>query len=99
MDWSDHRLPAVEGSSSSAAASAPAAPAAACNADVPGRFGDPGDRSVPGSAASASAAAAGARARLSVAEAKNWAADRKVRRPFLLRFDRPSEAVTSLQLR
>ena len=43
---------------SASAAAAPAAPAAACNADVPGWRGDPGDRSVPGSAAAAAAAAA-----------------------------------------
>ena len=41
-----------------------AASAASGDADVPGRIGDPGDRGMPGSAASASAAAAGARARL-----------------------------------
>src|SRR5215218_8755377 len=52
----------------SACASAPAASAASAasgDADVPGRIGSPGDRDLPGSAASASAAAAGARARLS----------------------------------
>jgi hypothetical protein len=51
--------------SPAASAAAPAASAASRDADVPGRIGDPGDRRLPGSAASASAAAAGARARLS----------------------------------
>jgi len=51
--------------SAAASAAAPAASAASRDADVPGRIGDPGDRRLPGSAASASAAAAGARARLS----------------------------------
>ena len=42
----------------------PLRPAAASgDADVPGRLGDPGDRRLPGTAASASAAATGARAR------------------------------------
>ena len=62
-------------SAAAAAAAAASASAAACYADVPGWLGDPGDRSVPGSAASAAAAAAGARARLSEAShLKNWAA-------------------------
>ena len=46
------------------AASAPAASAASGDADVPGRFGDPGDGHLPGAAASAAAAASGAGARL-----------------------------------
>ena len=50
---------------SSAAAAASAAPAAACDADLPGWVGDPGDRGLPGPAAAAAAAAAGSRARLS----------------------------------
>jgi len=54
--------------SASAASAAPtaassAASAASGDADVPGWLGDPGDRHLPGSAASASAAASGARAR------------------------------------
>ncbi|QNN67022.1 outer membrane beta-barrel protein [Sphingomonas lutea] len=47
----------------------PAASAASGDADVPGRYGDPGDGRLPGSAASASAAAAGAGTR-SVSTAK-----------------------------
>ena len=51
-------------SAASAAASAASASAASSgDADVPGRFGDPGDGRLSGSAASASAAATGARAR------------------------------------
>ena len=41
-----------------------AAAAGSGNADLPGRFGDPGDGRVPGSAAAAAAAAARSRARL-----------------------------------
>ena len=48
---------------SAATASATSA-AATGDADVPGRLGDPGDRRLPGAAASASAAATGARARI-----------------------------------
>ena len=52
-----------------AAAAAPSAAPAACDADVPRRFGDPGDRHLSAAAAAAAAAAArtGARARLSPA--------------------------------
>ena len=50
----------ASGSASAAAAAAAAAASAACDADVPGRLGDPGDGRLSGSAAAAAAAAAGA---------------------------------------
>ena len=49
--------------SATAAASAAATPAAAGHANLPRRLGDPGDRHLPGTAATASAAAPGARTR------------------------------------
>ena len=54
-----------------AASAASAAATASGDADVPGRIGDPGDRSLPGSAASAASAAAGSRARLSATAQEN----------------------------
>lgn len=58
---------------------------AASDADVPGWIGDPGDRYVPGSAATASAAATGARARLSGRNGKKDRLGRLARAGFLLR--------------
>ena len=47
----------------SSAATTTASSASTCNADLPGRIGDPGDGRLPGAAAAASAAAAGTGAR------------------------------------
>ena len=60
----DLQLLHAAGSCRSSAAASAASPAAACDADVPGRIGDSGDRGLPGSTASAAAATAGARARI-----------------------------------
>ena len=75
MGWCDDRLPASEagsGSGCAGSAAAAAASAAAGNADLPGRFGDLGDRGLPGPAAAAAAAAARSRARLSVKASQDW---------------------------
>ena len=65
----DLQLRGAAAAAAAPAASAAASAAASGDADVPGRFGDPGDRQLPAAAASASAAAAGARARLREASA------------------------------